>query len=375
MRRKGRTETGGGRFRLETGVAASVGRRVRVSPRAEHDHESDHEEEAVTADEVRTFRQEAAYEWCKDLPSRLRQFVSSSTNEITMRIFRDVIVRLPIADVNKEEVLSLVRGYGPVEYMNEMHRPTEAEEGDAVNMDQTLATYCHAVRFSEGIDALHCFISLNGALIDPAQHKMAYDDFVQLLQSEGLDVDTKALAEEVPSVIRPTDGTSLAFITVDFFRMAIVAPPKGCKRGFPGTIPRCGLSSAPSHGDATGFNAIYDRLREEAVDLAGLHPLVVSHEGILWEDFCQACNIYAFLHADLTQRAWNSVYEALKSEGFSLGKVLTRIECSRDEHGFITNSTAVTQKRVPWPSSRQAKIFIVVMLLLLLLSLFLYLYA
>ncbi|CUE73780.1 transmembrane protein, putative [Bodo saltans] len=146
------------------------------------------------------------------MPSKLRQLLSDPLLEVSGRIFKDVIIRLPMIDAGEEDILALASHFGQVEYVSnalngntrnaaKMARSfgpskTEGEgEGDSANgvsssSLQMSATpeegdkYCHYVRFEDGADAIRCVLQLNGTVIDPALHRRTMDHLLHMVEQQ-----------------------------------------------------------------------------------------------------------------------------------------------------------------------------------------------
>jgi hypothetical protein len=276
----------------------------------------------------------------------MRRWIEHSMHDVGSRIYGEVTVRVPMARMGAEEVLGLVEPYGAVEYVQCLDRVAKvrAKKDGATNNNKAAALdpvtahvvdaggidtgHTHVVRFKEGLDAVRCFLELNGAVIDPARYNAAVEQVSSLVggddNADGADDDDAAAAaarEEATDSARnalidsmcitnATEGGNpqdLIFVTVEFFRTAF-AEPAPCG----GTSARSTLPVAASKGPRyavkpTGETPIAwlaRRLAQQADEAAHWYPIVASHQPLTWEQFCLAANLTAFTLVTPTPNAF-----------------------------------------------------------------------
>jgi len=298
--------------------------------------------------ERRAYKRAKARHWSEAYPLRMRRWIEHSMHDIGSRIFCEVAVRVPMARVGKDEVLGLVEPYGAVEYVHSLDRAAAIRAGPAaanannnagVRVDSVTAHavqtgamdtgHTHIVRFQEGLDAVRCFLELNGAVIDPARYNAAVEQ-VSALVAGGVDNAAgdeeedaaKAAADEdaidrarneviesmsIANATRGAKPQDLIFVTVDFFRSAF-AEPAPCG----GTPARSSLPVAASKGPRfavkptgeTPVQWLARRLAQQAEEAAHWFPIVSSHQPMTWEGFCTAANLAAFTLVTPTPNAF-----------------------------------------------------------------------
>jgi hypothetical protein len=281
---------------------------------------------AITPLERDRFKRQKTISWVDAMPLRMRQFVEHNDNAVALRIYRELVVHLPMRNAGEAEVVGLCEAFGEVEYVSKMTVAAAAGGGggggaSAVGVDAALgAGFAHLVRFEEGMDAVRCFFGLNGAVIDPLEYNSAIEQMALMLSGNGaggegeggeegeVDVErAKQLLRTEDLLIAScdaNDGTRLIFVGVEFFRMAFTEPTADG-----GVAARSALVSGRSSivGRPTGkkkaarpakapTQVVAERLAAQADEAPALFPCIKQDDRVSWEQYCEAANLIAFLH-------------------------------------------------------------------------------
>jgi hypothetical protein len=296
MRRRGRKEE-----KLEPVRYAPIQSR-RLPGQSKRDPHEENDDDFVSHAERYRHRETKTASWVKSMPLRLQMFMQQSGNEVSMRIFRDVVIRFPVVNWSKEEVLALTQPYGECEYIS---GPNENKKnGDSIQVEKD---FTHVIRFEEGTDAIRCYFALNGARIDPDEHRMMVEGVVDAMRSSNADGDSADVDIDFP-LMQCADPTKQIFITMDFFRLAFyIGEPERPSGGKPKPRPekkkfsipsipsRASLCTLGGQNQMPNFAALSSQLREEALHMDDVFPLVLSHN-VEWEEFCFLVNFLSFLH-------------------------------------------------------------------------------
>jgi hypothetical protein len=288
---------------------------------------------AVTPMERHAWRRAKARHWSEAFPLRMRRWIENCSRDVGTRIFCELVIRLPMRGAGKDEIIGLVESYGEVEYISKLDRAASVGPTAGAATAPSVAVdlgHSHIVRFREGVEAVRCFLELNGACIDPARYNDVVSQVGAMMRSGGSNAEgeeavndlagEEATAEEKTDALlsgmhianatrgglRPHD---LIFVTVDFFRLAFVDPaPCG---GVPArsmlSVGRVGpqrprFALKPSGETPVAWLA--RRLACQAEEAAYWFPLVSSRQPITWETFCTAANLAAFMLPTPTANAF-----------------------------------------------------------------------
>lgn len=265
------------------------------SPTSAHDAQLDSARRRAAADKK--------HKWAEAFPVRMRRFLAHNTMDVAMRIYCELVVRLPVVGSRtmRDAVMNLVEPFGSCEYIAAVGNKAEAA---SVSVDVNCA---HIVRFREGIDAVRCYLELNGSVIDPAKYNATVEQVAMLLSEhndtgEERDEDARAthaarLAKELRlDSNRRGDPSALVFVTCDFFRLAFTeAAADG------GVVARSTLVSGRATRAGLRPSAespaewIARELAVQADEAAHAYPVVVSYDFATWAGFCRAANVCGFM--------------------------------------------------------------------------------
>jgi hypothetical protein len=316
----------------------------------------------ITDADRESYRKKQLRHWSEAFPLRMRRWIESSQHDIASRIFSELVVRLPMRNAGKEEVLGLVAEYGPAEYIGGLDATAKLRLGADANQQATpqavgVATgrqevdigHSHVVRFRDGLDAVRCFLELNGMCIDPAKYNAAVEEVALILGDQNDSGDGSERSES---------GLKSANAIIE--SMAITnATHNGVRRGGAPKGPR--LIMKPTGETPVAW--LSRRLAEHAEEAATLYPIVASHSTCSWESFCRAVNLTAFVLATPTPNAfyamtllpgaagaerreeirsrswepshWSVAMEALRHSNFDADGLLRLVDVSTDAASLV----------------------------------------
>lgn len=246
----------------------------------------------------------------QNMSSRLRNFMADSEQNFASRMFCEMMIRYPAEPCSRAEIEALVETFGKHEYLNAGPK----------------GSHTHVVRFHNYVDAVKCYLQLNGAFVDPSARESAVAEWRNLVEKELADDSNKAWLEENPEeaaqlreelrsgellgdssalLIKPLDENErLVFITCDFFRAAF----------FPFATPRSRLltdaSRTPSKNPLVGL--VDNVLAKHARMFSGVYGLVQSHE-MKWDDFIFCVNYLCFFQGPSKNPKEDVAMQAIKA--------------------------------------------------------------
>lgn len=311
------------------------------------------------------------------MSSRLRNFMAMSETNFASRMFCEVIIRYPAEPCSKAEIEGLVETFGQHEYLNAGPK----------------GSHTHIVRFHNYVDAVKCYLQLNGAFVDPAAREGAVAEWRLLVEKELADDANKAWLDENPEqvaqlreelrngeilgnssalLIKPLDENErYVFITCDFFRAAF----------FPLTTPRSKLLTETSRTPNKNplVSLIDGVLIQHSRMFSGVYGLVQSH-GMQWDEFIFCVNYLSFFQGPPKDKKEDVAVQAIKilqQSKFKVDNYLANVDTNvlpqtmvgkkSLSKSFLNIAEAVAESRMLM-STLVALIFICLTILYMLLS-------